>query len=190
MLENIDSNKKMWAIAVIVLFIAVLLFMSNSNSTTGSAVRNPKTECEDKIDNDGDGYCDFLTKKTKCIDDSTPGDIDCASKEDNKEAPDCEPVPERCDGYDNDCDSLVDEDLNITCNSASDCGIPKWTSNLYCGGDGNVYRDSISYQCNFPGTCSSSCSSQITSQLIERCSTECLNGQCISGNTTSGNTTS
>ena len=142
-------------------------------------------------DNDGDGYCDFLTRKTVCINKSViPGDVDCANKEDNNESPDCEPIPERCDGYDNDCDSLVDEDLPIVCNSTVDCGIPRWTSDYYCGHDGNVYRDSISYQCNFPGTCSSSCSSQTTSQLIEQCSARCLNGQCISGNTTSGNTTS
>lgn len=186
---DINSNNRTLILVVIVLFVIGILFISK-NATTGEAVRQ-KPECNDKIDNDGDGYCDFLTRKTVCINKSViPGDVDCANKEDNNESPDCEPIPERCDGYDNDCDSLVDEDLPIVCNSTVDCGIPRWTSDYYCGHDGNVYRDSISYQCNFPGTCSSSCSSQTTSQLIEQCSARCLNGQCISGNTTSGNTTS
>jgi len=51
-----------------------------------------KPQCNDGIDNDYDGYCDYLTKRTKCIDGSTPGDVDCASKDDDKEGSDA-PLP-------------------------------------------------------------------------------------------------
>ncbi len=49
----------------------------------------PKAQCNDQEDNDGDGFCDFLSKKTRCRDGSEPGDPDCISKDDNSEAPDC-----------------------------------------------------------------------------------------------------
>lgn len=166
-----------------ILVIITLILSSCTTTTTGEAKGGikgkEKTECNDQIDNDKDGYCDFLTKDTRCRDGSIPGDLDCASKEDNKEEVDCMPVPERCDGYDNDCDGQADEDLPIECNSAIYCGTPEWTDTPYCGDDENVHRNWITHQCNFPGTCSSKCSSIIIDKTYEYCTKGCLNGICL-----------
>lgn len=67
--------------------------------------RAKKPACGDKIDNDGDGYCDFLTRKTRCNDGSIPGDPGCSSKRDTSEL---NPNIECDDGIDNDGDGAVD----------------------------------------------------------------------------------
>lgn len=181
-----ELGKKMTLfMTVIVLIGAVFMVMgslNNSSEVVGQAVAKP--QCNDQRDNDGDGYCDYLTRKTRCVDGSIPGDLDCASSSDNKESPDCEPVPERCDGYDNNCNNQIDEGLPIACSSSTNCGTSGWAGSPYCGGDGNVYRDYINYQCNFPGTCSSSCSSQTTGYTYQTCSNGCTNGMCNANDST------
>lgn len=194
-----ELGKKMTLIMTVVTLIGAMFlvmgFLDNSESVSGAAIAKP--QCGDQKDNDGDGYCDYLTRKTKCLDGSIPGDADCASATDNKEATDCEPVPERCDGYDNNCNSQIDEGLPVSCSSSSSCGTSGWTGTTYCGADGNVYKDYISYQCNYPGMCSSSCSSQTTGYVYESCSNGCENGACkanetydyqLTVNPTTGNT--
>ncbi len=174
-----ETGKKMTLlISIIVLAGAAFMLMGvfSDSDTVGKAILKP--ECSDQIDNDGDGYCDYLTRRTRCKDGSIPGDVDCTTSTDNKEAPDCEPVPERCDGYDNNCNSQIDEGLPIACSASSDCGTYGWTGSTYCGADGNVYRDYISYQCSFPGTCSSACSSQTSAVIYQTCSNGCTNGVC------------
>ncbi len=180
--ETKDMNRTLLLAAGGVILLIFVLFISGAGGTiTGEAKGNQlKPECSDQVDNDGDGYCDYLTTRTRCRDGSIPGDADCASSTDNKEAPDCIPATEVCDGFDNNCNSYIDEGLPITCSSSVNCGTSGWTGSTYCGADGNVYRDYISYQCSFPGTCSSACSSQTTTYLQANCGTNgCLNGQCM-----------
>ena len=69
--------------------VATVYLAVSSTSTKKGGGPGTATECSDKIDNDKDGYCDFLTKTgkpTRCTDNSIPGDPDCASSEDNNEA--------------------------------------------------------------------------------------------------------
>ena len=181
-----NSKNSTYLVLILAAVAIFLLGYVQSSGITGEA-KNPlvKTQCNDGVYNDGYGYCDYLTKSTRCRDGSLPGDADCASKEDNKELPDCEPVPERCDGFDNNCNGQADENLSIACSTAGDCGQSGWTGTPYCGGDGNVHREFTSYACSFPGTCSSSCSSQTVDYVYQWCSNWCLSGQCLpSGNQT------
>jgi len=70
-------------------------------------------QCDDHIDNDGDGYCDFAGRKARCDDGSQVGDIDCIDKDDDNESYVCVPTTEVCDdGIDNNCDGSVDEGCN------------------------------------------------------------------------------
>ena len=102
------------------------------------------SQCNDHIDNDGDGYCDASGKRAYCNDGSIPGDSDCTDKNDASES--CEPQSERCDGLDNDCDGLIDEE-NV-CSSAD----------YYCDTDSDGYFSDIvsgsceEYQC-VPSAC-------------------------------------
>ncbi|MFH1408518.1 MAG: hypothetical protein ABIH34_01295 [Nanoarchaeota archaeon] len=165
-----------------ILGLCVAMILITACTITGQAKGgNPpqQAQCWDHLDNDGDGYCDFLSRKTTCDDGSTPGDPDCASKDDNKEATDCTPVAEYCDGFDNDCDDLVDEGLPIDCTTGTDCGNAGWTGNPYCGGDANVHKLWRSFSCNNPGTCTSTCHSSEEDRLFEWCTNGCINGACI-----------
>lgn len=186
--EKTTINRTMLIVigAAVLLFFALLMSGLDGTITGEAKSSSIKAQCADGLDNDGDGYCDYLTRRTSCRDGSIPGDSDCASATDNKEAPDCIPAAEVCDGYDNNCNSQADEGLYVTCSSASNCGTSSWSSS-YCGSDGDVYRDYTSYQCNFPGTCSSSCASQTNSYLQADCGTRtCFNGQCMNATNSTG----
>ena len=102
----------MFVIAAIVGIVLVGLFNSN---ITGHAGKTVTAQCKDHIDNDGDGYCDFVKKGAYCKDGSILGDKDCVSAEDNKEASDCVPSTEVCDNKDNDCDGQTDENNSMIC---------------------------------------------------------------------------
>ncbi len=107
---------------------------TTNGGTIGFGKTPPPPQCNDHLDNDGDGYCDFKTSSTRCKDHSKPGDPDCTSKTDNKEAPDvcgdktCD-ASENCATCSQDCgicppvcgNSICEE--NETCsNCATDCG--------------------------------------------------------------------
>jgi hypothetical protein len=183
-----QSNHILLVAIAIVAILVVSVVIAGKGGKGGGGGGKIKAQCNDGLDNDGDGYCDFLTSKTRCRDGSTPGDLDCASKDDNKEEADCIPVPERCDGFDNNCNLQVDEGLPVACASASNCGTTGWVGTEYCGTDDNVHKDWISFQCNFPGSCSSSCSSQTEDYIFEYCSNGCSNGACLPNATTPVNT--
>jgi len=167
------------AVVAVVLLIAISVIYVSSKSNDmdsgyglftkkpGAGKPKPTYQCNDHIDNDGDGYCDFGWRKASCNDGSIPGDSDCVSKDDNNEMGDCVPA----------------------CNSNSDCGTNGYIGNLYCLGDGNVYKDYVSYVCENAGKCNAVCNSQTSSYLWQNClGYGCANGVCLSGNQTGNQT--
>jgi hypothetical protein len=110
---------------VLLAFPALLLPQPGPAPKGGARLR--VTECNDHVDNDGDGYCDFKMKNAYCIDGSIPGDPDCSSKNDGSEG--CAAAQEVCDGRDNNCNGLVDENdvcaTSYYCDSDSDGSIGK-----------------------------------------------------------------
>lgn len=139
--------------------LALITFTSFALASRGGAPGKVPTACNDHIDNDGDGYCDFSWRKAYCSDGSIIGDADCSGKDDTLEG------------------------CVIACRSSSDCGIDGFVGSRYCGGDRNVYQDYRSFICNNAGSCGSSCSSQTTARFITNCSQGCLNGECAIQNT-------
>lgn len=77
-----------------------------------------KSQCSDRIDHDGDGYCDYGAN-ARCSDNSIPGDSGCSNKFDNSE---CAISTEICDGKDNDCDGTTDENCNADSCTDTDSG--------------------------------------------------------------------
>lgn len=149
-------DKKLWTIVGVVLALFVVLVIIGYDGSVTGEVKSTKTRCNDNIDNDGDGYCDFFTMRTICRDKSIPGDPDCISKEDNNEATECIP----------------------RCKSAADCGTPYW-GEFFCGPDGDAWGKYMTPVCNAPGSCQSSCTKQVTEQLYELCYERgCVGGQC------------
>ncbi len=137
------SNK---AIIIIVVIIA-LLAIAGISLAKNSPSLGPSTQCSDRVDNDGDGRCDYGTTGRPCRDGSIKGDTGCSSSSDNSEA-NCvsgsttcgvgacqrsstcvndqvsctpgTPVTEICgDAKDNDCNGVVDNGCGNQ-NSCSD----------------------------------------------------------------------
>ncbi|MGD9276655.1 MAG: hypothetical protein PVJ67_05765 [Candidatus Pacearchaeota archaeon] len=137
------------AVFLMIVFLAVIL----SFSITGYASKGGKghaghgktpPQCNDGIDNDGDGYCDFIWRKVKCTDGSIPGDSDCSDKNDNDETGSFNPCAdgsctcseqqgyicseeEYCPGS-----NLISIDTDRCCNQ--ECEIPTCTTCATCGG--------------------------------------------------------
>lgn len=102
------------------------------------ASSNASLECRDHIDNNGNGYCDFISKEGYCKDGSILGDPNCKSKWD-VETVVCVPSVEVCDDFDNDCDGKTDEDLIQTRSCGTDVGECEYgaqTRECYAGGWG------------------------------------------------------
>jgi hypothetical protein len=153
------KRKEILLLIVIIGILVVLVGCTSTGLGKGKkgGGKKIKPQCNDKKDNDGDGYCDFLTKKTRCNDGSTPGDPGCISKDDNDESNDCEPA----------------------CNANKECGTNSYVGDPYCGGDGNVYRDYQSFICENAGKCSAVCNEQRDSLLWQNCGgLGCSNGEC------------
>jgi hypothetical protein len=109
-------------------------------------------ECGDCIDNDGDNKRDYrVSRRGKVL-----GDPDCSSSTDNTEA-----------------------SCFVECDNNSDCGANDYVGGLYCGEDGNVYRDYMTYTCYNPGKCAANCDSQVDPYLWEDCNGfGCSDGIC------------
>lgn len=129
-----------WVImgVVAVILIGILIF---SGIFTGNAIAQSSYQCNDRYDNDGDGFCDYRGSLWGCKDGSRKGDTGCSSTTDKTEAicvagstycgiGECRrtstcvrdvvtctpgtPGTEICDGKDNDCDGSIDEGLGST----------------------------------------------------------------------------
>jgi len=156
------ENKHTLIVFVVIVLVVVVLNNLEGNFTglaRGGIPGKPNYQCSDGIDNDKDGYCDFLWKNAKCSDGSRPGDPGCISKDDNDESTDCLPV----------------------CYTNSDCGINDYIGSSYCDSDGNLYKDYQTFTCENAGKCSSVCNEQISGLLWQNCGNNmtCSNGACI-----------
>ena len=65
----------------------------------------------------------------------------------------------------------------ITCHNNEDCGIDGLIDGLFCTGN-NITQNYQTWTCNLPGTAQSSCTSALTSQLIQICADVCIDGAC------------
>ena len=101
-----DKNVKIGIIVIVIIVALTIVVLAKSSGV----LFGPTTQCDDKIDNDGDGRCDY-GPNTRCSDGSISGDSGCSGKTDNTE---CNSAPEICDDIDNDCDGLIDEGLGST----------------------------------------------------------------------------
>jgi hypothetical protein len=88
------------------------------------------------------------------------------------------------------CDSSNESNYNCpqdcpvtyNCSNNSDCGTDGYIGNSFCKNDSNdVFQKYITYTCNNPGTCHSSCSSSETIKLKEACNCfgKCHEGTCV-----------
>ena len=61
-----NSKNSTYLVLILAAVAIFLLGYVQSSGITGEA-KNPlvKTQCNDGVDNDGDGYCDYLTKSTR-----------------------------------------------------------------------------------------------------------------------------
>jgi hypothetical protein len=108
-------DKKARVAIISILVIVTLLLVSLAVAKQGNG--KTKTQCNDHLDNDADGFCDYSgcqigKGRNKQF---LPADVDCASADDNSESPECVPSAEVCDGLDNNCNGEVDESLTQQC---------------------------------------------------------------------------
>lgn len=108
------------------------------------------SECNDGIDNDGDGKTDL-------------NDDGCDSILDNSEIQD-----------DPDCESPSDDDESTPeCTINSDCSSQNYNSENFCD-QNTVYYNAYTYGCS-----SGNCEEDITRVDVENCPNGCSNGQCL-----------
>lgn len=115
----------------------------------------PHATCVNHTDRE---YVDWCGKDEVCVDGQTI----------------CQPkvVPKGGDEASRDC--------SIECVSERSCGLPHF-SPRYCGDDGHVYQDYISYRCHNPGWCSAFCTREHVRNLVDYCGPKnrCRAGSCF-----------
>ena len=104
-----------------VLFLAgsVIYVLVDAARTTspGGSGSTTTVQCNDHLDNDADGFCDYARKGASCSDGSTPGDPQCVSKNDTTEADSCT-TNWQC----SDWSACLDGTQTRTCTDANNCG--------------------------------------------------------------------
>lgn len=82
------------------------------------------------------------------------------------------------DAIDRDRGWYDSEYVKQKCNSDGDCGTDSYIGDYYCK-NGDVYRKYEEYECHYPGTCNSYCTSQTKEVLIDDCASSevCIAGQ-------------
>ena len=118
----------------------------------------------------GDSARDY--KKFKCNNPRTPQSF-CSSNITQNVIDDCS-AQEQC------TNGLCEQIPNILCKKNSDCGTDGYVTELYCSVSGDSVRDYKKFTCNNPNTPQSSCSSNVTQNVIDDCSAQeqCTNGLC------------
>jgi len=111
-------------------------------------------------------------KKFKCNNPRTPQSY-CSSNVTQNVIDDCS-AQEQC------TNGLCEQIPNILCKKNSDCGTDGYVTELYCSVSGDSVRDYKKFICNNPNTPQSSCSSNVTQNVIDDCSAQeqCTNGLC------------
>jgi len=154
---------KRWVPEVLILLIILIAavyagnyFPSlNSNAALSPPSRNgplaapANTQCGDHLDNDGDGYCDYRTRRAFCSDGSQLGDSECSSKSDTTEAAPIPPV--------NTCTNLIKDgsETDVDCGGScsTKCSLDKsCTSNSDCSSN-YCYGGKCTQQPTTPSTC-------------------------------------
>ncbi len=141
----------------IILLSLLLSMLILSACVTGQAKggdneKKFRTQCNDQIDNDGDGYCDWEGQR-RCRDGSKPGDPDCFSKYDNNEGTDCKP--------------------NYECKSDEDC---EQKEKHYCKENILVTQ---SYGTCEKTKCGTACQYNRPVTTTYECEGTCENGACV-----------
>ncbi|MFH1408520.1 MAG: hypothetical protein ABIH34_01305 [Nanoarchaeota archaeon] len=83
------------------------------------------------------------------------------------------PSGEICDGVDNDCDELLDDEILVACSSDADCGAGELIWETFCGKDANVNKLWKGFRCVDSGTCSSACELIEEERVVETCMLGC-----------------
>ena len=155
--NRMSKNAKMSNKTITIVVIIVLLVLVGIAVAIKSPLLGPTTQCNDRIDNDKDGRCDYSKNRRGCIDGSIKGDTGCSSSSDNTEAScvagsttcgigACQrsstcvndkvsctpgnPSTETCNNIDDDCDGSTDE--------GGVCGTPDSCSDTDGGNNKNV----------------------------------------------------
>src|SRR3989344_9018681 len=192
---------------------------TNGTETNNCTPKTPSAEICDAKDNDCEGIVDeesnacgagSICHLGSCVEQCVDKDYDtydtCSPgmHGDDGKPVDCNDndasvnpgANEVCDGKDNDCDGIVDENngmcpsgkicsagscVAVTCSYNSDCGSDGFVDGLFCGQDGDVYQKYKTFTCNNPGSLQSSCSSSIDNRKVEDCAAgkTCSNGMCV-----------